>query len=88
MANPYDLLGVSKTATDQLVTYSTEYGCAELAMAMLPIYAADTLDEAQLLELSNSKIHSIWFTDMQLNFTQSDLLLKIFDTSVVPKKAQ
>ena len=80
--------GVSKTATDQLVTYSTEYGCAELAMAMLPIYAADTLDEAQLLELSNSKIHSIWFTDMQLNYTQSDLLLKIFDTSVVPKKAQ
>lgn len=77
--------GTAKTAADQLITYSTEYSCAELAMFILPVYTADSLDEGLLQDLGDSDIHSIWFAGTELHCTQSDLTVEITDTAAVSK---
>jgi len=76
--------GQSKTAADQLVSYSKNVGCAELAMSMLPIYAAADLDESLLAELADENIHSVWFAGDQLRYTEAGLQLAVADETITP----
>ena len=77
--------GQSKAATDQLVTYSREKGCADLALAMLPVYVTEDLDEQLLSELTKQEIYSIWFADSQLRYNLQDLQLQLHDESYTPQ---
>ena len=80
--------GQSKTASDQLVSYSKEAGCAELALSMLPVYAAADLDETLLTELAQKNIHSVWFAGKELRYTEADLQLTVPDGAVTPAHVQ
>lgn len=77
--------GQSKTAADQLVTYSREKGCADLALAMLPVYVTEDLDEQLLSELTKQEIYSIWFAGAQLRYNLQDLQLQLYDESYTPQ---
>lgn len=78
--------GQAKTAADQLISYSRELSCAELAMSMLPIYAADSLSEVLLTELTDSHVHSIWFAGKEMRHTEENLQITVSDSTVVTKK--
>ena len=74
--------GQSKTAADQLVSYSTEAGCAELALSMLPLYVADDLDESLINKLTGKKIYSIWFEGKELRYNEQVARLTVTDSAV------
>ena len=78
--------GKSKTAAHELLSYSTDLGCAELAMTMLPIYAADNFDENLVTELTGKNVQSVWFADNKLFHTDGNLQLTIQDSVLTAKK--
>lgn len=63
--------GMSRSSTDNLVSYSYEKSCAELALEMAPVFIAEELDEAALNALEEKGIHSIWFVDNTLHHTDA-----------------
>ena len=64
--------GQSRSATDNLVSYSENAGCAQIALQCGGLFAAGELDEAALRALSDTGIESIWFTATKLNTTDKD----------------
>ena len=73
MIDPVD--GMSKAALSNLVSYSEDLGCGQLALAMMPVFVADDFDETALQSLVSQNIYSIWFRDHQIHFNQPDLTL-------------
>ena len=71
MIDPAD--GQSKAATDNLVSYSEKLGCGQLALAVMPVYVADTFSEEAINALTEDGIYSVWFRGMQLMHNQKDL---------------
>lgn len=69
--------GQSKTSADQLVSYSKEVGCGELALSMLPLYVADDFDESLINELTEKEVYSIWFEGKELHHNQKDLSVTV-----------
>lgn len=62
--------GMSKSATDSLLGYSKSAGCAELALALAPVFIADQLDTGALNALTQRQIFSIWFEDSCLMYNE------------------
>ena len=79
MIDPAD--GQSKTATDNLVSYSADLSCGQLALAVMPVYVADTLFEDSLNGLTEQEIYSVWFNGKQLMYNQNDLEITVKDSS-------
>ena len=79
MIDPAD--GQSKTATDNLVSYSDALGCGQLALSVMPVYVADTFSEDALNALTEQGIYSIWFSGKQLMHNQKDPGITIKDPS-------
>lgn len=79
MIDPAD--GMSKTAADNLVSYSETLTCAELALKMMPVFVADSFAEDVLTALTEQGIHSVYFSGKQIKYTQSDLKITISDKS-------
>ena len=67
--------GLPKAALKNLVAYSDSSSCAEIALKLLPIYAADQFDPAALKELAAEEIHSVWFDKTTLLHSESGLTL-------------
>ena len=67
--------GLPKAALKNLVAYSTTSSCAEIALRLLPVYAADQFDPTALGRLAAEDIHSVWFQGTTLFHTESSLLL-------------
>ena len=71
MIDPAD--GMSKSSVANLVSYSENLGCGQLALAMMPIFVADDFAENLLQELTEQDIYSIWFYGNQLQSNQPDI---------------
>lgn len=67
--------GMSKSATDNLVAYSENAGCAEIMLKTASVFLADELDEAALEALAEQQIYSVWFEGPVLKHTQESLQL-------------
>ena len=67
--------GLPKAALKNLVAYSETSSCAEIALKLLPIYAADQFDSAALGQLAAMGVHSVWFQGTTLLHSESDLIL-------------
>ena len=67
--------GMSKSATDNLLSYSKELGCADLLLQLAPIYVADSFDEAALQALTKDGIFSIWGDHNTLCYNDQDVQL-------------
>lgn len=80
--------GQSKTAADQLVSYSKEMGCAELALSMLPVYVTEEFSEDQLNGLTQKAVYSVWFADLQLRYNQPDLPITLQDAAYTTQFAK
>lgn len=67
--------GLCKSSINDLVSYSKEYGCAEILLQMLPVYIADTFHEELLNPLAGNSIHSIYCEDSVIYYNDSELIL-------------
>jgi len=75
MIDPAD--GQSKTAAENLVSYSAEMGCGQLALAVMPVYVTDAFSEATVNALTEQGIYSVWFRGKQVVHNQKDLQLTV-----------
>lgn len=73
MIDPAD--GISKRALNNLVSYSKDYGCAEILLNVIPGYVADTFHAETLNALAERNIFSVWFADGTL--CHNDAQLKV-----------
>lgn len=60
--------GRSKSATEDLISYSGELGCAEILLRLTPIYIADELDTAALNRLTAGGIYSLWCEEQTIRY--------------------
>ena len=65
----------SKTATDMLLTYSGDEGCAQLLLRSTEVYIADTLNEPALTALAAEQVYALWAEGTELRYTQNDIQL-------------
>lgn len=75
MIDPAD--GQSKSATEDLVSYSAAHGCGQLALAVMPVFVADAFSEDVLNGLTEQGIYSVWFSGQQLMHNQNDLQVTV-----------
>ncbi|MBE6981056.1 MAG: hypothetical protein E7437_01890 [Ruminococcaceae bacterium] len=68
--------GSEKSATDNLVSYSTEDGCAEILLQTAPLYLTEFLDVRALNDLAGDGIYSIWFEGTKLQKNDPDLQIR------------
>lgn len=73
--------GTNISSTDNLVSYSSHMGCAEILMEIAPIFLGDALGREQLLALENMGISSIWAENNVLYYTESNADLKLLPES-------
>ena len=67
--------GLPKAAAENLVAYSETASCAEIALKLLPIYAADQFDATALDGLAAGGIHSVWFQGTTLLHSETGMSL-------------
>lgn len=78
--------GMSKSATDNLVSYSKNAGCAEIALALAPVFIADQLDTGTLNDLTLQQVYSIWFEDSCLFYNEEAADITISSDASYQKK--
>ena len=75
MIDPAD--GQSKTATDNMVAYSSDLGCGQLALSVMPVYVADVFSDDAVNALMEQNIYCVWFSGKHLLHNQSGLKLTV-----------
>ena len=74
-ADPVD--GISKSATDTLVCYSYDTGCAEILLQQSPVFIADSLDVAALDAMADQGVYSIYFDGLRIHCNDEDLAINL-----------
>ena len=69
--------GMSKSATDNLVVYGSDVGCAEIVLKTAPLFVCDTWNPEAVQALVEEGIYSIWFDGETLWHNQKDLVLTV-----------
>lgn len=69
--------GMSKSSTDNLLSYSREMGCADVLLRTAPIFVADRFEEAAVQSLRTQGIFSIWGEGSVLCYNDPDLTLTL-----------
>lgn len=67
--------GCCKSSIDSLISYSSELGCAQVLMQMIPIYITDTFDKDAVLSLADTGIYSIYCEDSVIYYNEESLVL-------------
>lgn len=61
--------GLYRSATHTLIGFSQHKGCAEMALRLLPIYTAKTLDTFILKAMQMEDITTVWCADRKVYYT-------------------
>lgn len=72
--------GQSKTATNNLVSYSDKLSCGQLVLSVMPLYVTDTFSEDALNALTEQGIYSVWFNGKHLMHNQENLELTFINS--------
>ena len=72
--------GLGRAALSGLTGYSDTLGCADIMLAMMPVYIADTLDAAALNALAQQGVYSIYCEGTEVRYNQKDARLSGFLT--------
>ncbi|MGN1188289.1 MAG: hypothetical protein ACI4R6_07325 [Lachnospiraceae bacterium] len=67
--------GKCRSAVPDLTSYSGDRGCAEVMLAVSPIYIADTLDGNALLSLGDEGIFFVYCDDFNIFYNDESLFL-------------
>lgn len=68
--------GLSRTARNDLVAYSSEKGCAEVLLTMIPVYISDSFDASALEKWTVDGIYSIYCEKRVIHYNDEKLTLK------------
>lgn len=77
MIDPAD--GKDKSATDNLLSYSRDAGCAEILLQVISLYVADEWDEQAVNALTKSGVYSIWTQDKQILYNDPNAKLSLLN---------
>lgn len=77
MIDPAD--GISKSALNNMVSYSKDYGCAEILMNMVPVFLTDAFSADAANVLTEKEIFSVWFDRSSLYHNDPQLKLELFE---------
>lgn len=69
--------GMSKASTDSLVAYSYERSCSEILLDTAPVFIADIFETTELNGMQNDAIHSIWFENTVLHYTEPNAKIQV-----------
>ena len=80
--------GCYRSALHNVTSYSTERGCAEIALALAPIYIAQAFDAQALNALVEQDIYSLWGMDGVLYYNEQYVSLDLLysDATVTYRK--
>ena len=67
--------GRCKSALNDLTAYSENLSCAEILMALIPVYIADRFDAQALTALSESGLQAVWCEDGSIFYTAAEISL-------------
>lgn len=67
--------GKCRSAVPSLTSYSKDRGCAEIMLAVSPLYIADTLDADALLSLGSDGIFSVYCDNFNIFYNDESLIL-------------
>lgn len=67
--------GMPRYSTDNLVCYSTEKGCGEILLEMLPVYISEDFSPGELNKLKDEGVYSIFCENLTVKYNESDLVL-------------
>ena len=67
---------MSKSATDSLVSYSSDAGCAEILLQIANVFIADEFQPDALKALADRGVCSIWFEGTTLKYNDETLALE------------
>ena len=67
--------GLYKSAIHNLVSYSHDSGCGEIALSMAEVFIADTFDEGKLERMREKEIFSIWCQDRTVYYNDKTILV-------------
>lgn len=81
--------GCSRAALPDLLSYSGTKGCAEILLQILPLYAAERVDETALTNLSDDSIQSVWCRERVICYTDPTATLsQIYSNDTVSYRAR
>lgn len=72
--------GLGRAAVSGLTGYSDTQGCADVMLAMLPVYLAEQLDVSALNALTQTGIYAVYCEGTEVRYNQKDATLTDFLT--------
>lgn len=72
---------MSKSATDNLVSYSADLGCAEILLQTADVFIAETFQTEKLEALAAGGVFSIWCEGQVIRYNDADLTLELTEGS-------
>lgn len=69
--------GVSKGAISNLVSYSDDFGCAQLLVRMIPVFVTEEFSEEAVKAMAEEDIYSIWSQNGELRYNDSGAVLEL-----------
>lgn len=86
LIDPLD--GLCKSAVNELLFYSKDFGCAELLMKMLPVYITEEFREEALMPLAKERVYSVFCRNKAIYYNDKELsLVDLYDKDRVTYKA-
>lgn len=67
--------GMSKSATESLVSYSRGLGCSEILLQTAPVFIAEELNTDALSALAKKGVYSLWWEGTSIEHNDSSLTL-------------
>ncbi|MBQ3507919.1 MAG: hypothetical protein IJA91_05140, partial [Clostridia bacterium] len=70
--------GVYESSLRNLVSYSYDTGCTEVAIRMSDVFISETFDQGKVEEMSMDRIYTIWCLDETVCYNDEALILRDF----------
>lgn len=71
--------GLCKSALSDLVSYSSQTGCAEILLQTAPVFITETFRPETLKTLADSGVYSIWCEGTTIKYNEETLNLELLD---------
>ncbi len=75
-ANP--ATGIYESSLRNLVSYSYDAGCAEVAIRMADVFISEAFNEGKVEEMSKDRVYTIWCLDETVCYNDEALILRDF----------
>jgi hypothetical protein len=76
--------GSYKAAIANILSYSKSKSCADIALALADVVIAEELDEAQIMQIKDDQIYSVWTYNCVVNYNDKELnISNLYDSNEI-----